>query len=138
MDSGIDINIILTGVIIAILGGAFKYGRAWILTKIASSKNALFVQYMNTLADVVFDVVSAAMQTTVNDYKASGGKLDETFAATVKRNAIAAVKRQLAGNICAYLEKATGHPIEEIIGTQVEKSVVAYKIAVNSSGTRGG
>ena len=125
----VDMNTILTGVITAILAAAFKYGRAWVLAKIGSSKNALFVEYMKVVADITFDVVSAAMQTTVNDYKAyNSGKLDKQFASKVKLDAIISVKKQLANNICEYLEKATGTPIGDIIDTQVEKSVIKCKL----------
>jgi hypothetical protein len=131
MDVSVDTTSILTTVIIAILGWGFKIGRDYVLSKIKSSDNALYVQYMGILADVVFDIVSATMQTTVNAYKQTNGFTPE-LASQVKKNVIIIARKQLANNLIEYLETLTGDRIENIIDTQVEKAVIQYKVSMNS------
>jgi hypothetical protein len=120
-------NTIITVVVVPTLVWAFKLGRDWVLTKIQSSDSDLFKKYMNILTDVVYDVVQALMQTTVNTYKDQNGKLDEAFASALKADAILTIKQQLNNNITAYLEEKTGTQIENIIDTQIEKTVGMLK-----------
>lgn len=120
-------NTIITVVVVPTFIWACKLGRDWVLTKIQSSDSDLFKKYMNILTDVVYDVVQALMQTTVNTYKDKNGKLNEAFASALKEGAIMTIKQQLNNNITEYLEQKTGDKIENLIDTQIEKTVGSLK-----------
>ena len=134
MDISFDSTTLITTVTTAVLAWAFKLARSFILSKIRSSDNAVYAQYMGIISDTAFDVVSAIMQTTVNAYKQQhGGIMSPEFAQNVKQGAIQSIKQQLANNIIEFLEGSTGDNIEHIIDTQVEKAVIGYKVAINNS-----
>jgi len=127
-----NLTTILTTVGIAAFGWAFKLGRDWVITKIQSSKNELFKKNMQILIDVVFDVVSALMQTTVNTFKLrNNGILDKNVATGIKLEAIRTVEQQLANHVIDYLEKETKTPIMNIIDTQIEKTVGYLRVEKN-------